>query len=111
MASTFLQNLRRGYCIIPLTIFLLTLLSAISFRTTRIAIGRKTDTHTHLFFSFYIVSNMEKLQTPTGDLALPTHALVIVLPFILHGWSNLLGKTSNSFVYDLTPLHGPHHIH
>ena len=84
MASPFIQNLRRGYCIIPLTLFLLTLLSAISFRETRIASGRKTDTHKHLFFSFYIVSNMEKLQTPTGDLPLPSRALVIVVPFILN---------------------------
>jgi hypothetical protein len=111
MRTEFMQNLRKGYCIIPLSAGLLRLLGMVSFRKTRISIGKKTETHKHQFFSFYIVANMDKLQTPNGDLPLPERAMVIVFPFVTHGWTNQTGITNESFVFDLTPLHGPHRVY
>lgn len=102
--------LRLGYLIIPLAPWAMRLLGRIAHRKTQLPIGKKTDTHKHRLFSFYFVENMASLQTPYGDLPLPPRALVIVMPFIMHGWSNFAGQTQHSYVYDLTPLHGPHEI-
>tara|TARA_R110002096_G_scaffold199379_3_gene383296 strand:- start:770 stop:1105 length:336 start_codon:yes stop_codon:yes gene_type:complete len=102
--------LRKGYLIIPLAPLALRFFDRIAHRKTQLPIGKKTDTHKHRLFSFYIVENMACLQTPYGELPLPRRALVVVMPFITHGWSNHSGQTEGSFVYDLTPMHGPHHI-
>ena len=106
----FLKNLFRGYCIIPLPQATLQILSRAAHRKTRISISKKTETHTHKLFSFYMVENMNILQTPNGEVQLPQRALVIVLPFALHGWSNESGHTEDCFVYDLSPFHKPHVI-
>ncbi len=100
--------LRKGYLIIPLAPLVLRFLGRIAHRKTQLAVGKKTETHKHRLFSFYIVENMESLQTPYGELSLPPRALVIVMPFITHGWSNRTGQRQDSYVYDLTPMHGPH---
>ena len=110
MKSNILVALRKGYLIIPLAPWALRVLGRIAHRKTQLPVGKKTETHKHWLFSFYIVENMESLQTPHGDLPLPLRALVIVMPFITHGWSNRPGRIQQSFVYDLTPLHGPHVI-
>lgn len=110
MQPNTVNALRKGYLIIALAPGALSFLGKIAHRKTPLPIGKKTETHKHRFFSFYIVENMESLQTPHGELALPPHALVIVMPFIMHGWSNRMGRTQDSYVYDLTPMHGPHVI-
>jgi hypothetical protein len=104
------SGLRKGYLIIPLAPWVLRFLGRIAHRKTQLPIGKKTETHKHRLFSFYIVENLESLQTPRGELPLPPRALVIVMPFITHGWSNRSGRTEDSYVYDLTPMHGPHTI-
>ena len=100
--------IKRGYLVIPLNKRVLSLLGWIAHRKTQLPIGTKTETHKHRLFSFYIIENMESLQTPHGELPLPPRALVIVMPFITHGWSNRTGQKQDSYVYDLTPMHGPH---
>jgi len=104
----FIFALKRGYVILPLPKLTLDILGSVAFRKTRLPIGKSTETHKHRLFSFYIVENMECLQTPRGELPLPPRALVIVLPLITHGWSNRTGQWQDSYVYDLTPMHGPH---
>jgi len=99
-----------GYLIIPVATWVLRVLGMIAHRKTQLSIGKKTETHKHRWFSFYIVENMDSLQTPRGDLPLPPRALVIVMPFIMHGWSNRTGQAQDSHVYDLTAMHGPHVI-
>jgi len=106
----FWKSLKLGYLVIPLAPKALAFLGRIAHRKTQIASGSKTETHFHKLFSFYIVEQMECLQTPRGLLSLPPRALVIVLPFINHGWANLTGNTDESYVYDLTPMHGPHEV-
>lgn len=108
--KNFLFALQRGYLILPFSRQILNVLGSIAFRKTQLPVGKKTETHKHRLFSFYIVENMECLQTPHGELALPPRALVIVMPLITHGWSNRTGLTQDSYVYDLTPMHGPHVI-
>lgn len=110
MKPSTVSALRKGYLIIPLALTVLRFLGWIAHRKTQLPIGKKTETHKHRLFSFYIVENMESLQTPHGELPLPRRALVIVMPFITHGWSNRSGQTQDSYVYDLTPMHGPHMI-
>jgi hypothetical protein len=110
MKSDLIGALRKGYLIVPLAAWMLRFLGIIAYRKTQLAIGKKTETHKHFLFSFYIVENMKCLQTPRGELLLPPRALVIVMPFITHGWSNRVGETQESYVYDLTPMHGPHVI-
>ena len=102
------MKINRGYFIIPLASWALRLLAWMAHRKTQLPVGTKTETHKHRLFSFYIVENMECLQTPRGELPLPSRALVIVMPFITHGWSNRTGQRQDSYVYDLTPMHGPH---
>jgi hypothetical protein len=104
------NNLKKGYLTIPIATWMLSFLGRIAHRKTQLPIGKKTETHKHRLFSFYIVENMECLQTRYGNLPLPPRALVIVMPLITHGWSNCAGKTQDSYVYDLTPMHGPHVI-
>jgi len=106
----FWTALKRGYLIIPLSERLLRGLGYIAYRKTRVARENKTETHTHKLFSFYVTEKMKALQTPSSDLKLPDRALVIVLPQVLHGWTNEEGETDRSFVYDLTPMHTPHVI-
>lgn len=110
MMKTPWAALKQGYVVIPLSVQMLRLLGRIAYRKTRLPVGRKTETHRHTLFSFYIVENMDSLQTPRGLLPLPPRALVIVMPFIMHGWSNRTGQTQDSYVYDLTPMHGLHVI-
>lgn len=104
------NNLKQGYIIVLLSASALSVLGRIAHRKTRMPFGKKTETHKHRWFSFYIVENMDSLETPRGDLRLPRRALVIVMPFIVHGWSNCAGQTQDSYVYDLTPMHRPHVI-
>src|SRR5882724_13286480 len=99
MKTTTIAALRKGYLIIPLAAWALRLLGKIAHRKTQLPIGKETETHKHFLFSFYIVENMECLQTPHGELPLPPRALVIVMPFITHGWSNRTGQTQESHVY------------
>ena len=110
MKPNNVSALRKGYLIIPLAPWALRFLGRIAHRKTQLPVGKETDTHKHRLFSFYIVENMECLQTPHGEMPLPPRALVIVMPFITHGWSNRTGQTQGSYVYDLTPMHGPHVI-
>jgi hypothetical protein len=107
----FWKSLKQGYLVVPLPERVLKGLGRIAHRKTRVASGKKTETHTHKLFSFYIAEKMKALQTPSGDLELPDRALVVVLPQVLHGWTNEKGETDRSFVYDLTPMHAPHAIH
>ena len=106
--KSYWHALKRGYLIISLSESMLGIFGKIAHRKTQLDIGKKTETHKHRLFSLYIVENMECLQTPHGELDLPPHALVIVMPFITHGWSNRTGQRHDSYVYDLTPMHGPH---
>lgn len=109
--TKMLSNLKKGYLILPLSERALALLGRVAHRKTQIKTGAKTETHTHRLFSFYIVENMEALQTPDGNLELPERALVVVLPKVLHGWTNQAGHTDRSYVYDLTPMHPPHVVY
>lgn len=104
----FWTALKKGYLIISLSERALKWIGGAAHRKTKITLGSKTETHRHSLFSFYTVENMEALQTAEGKLDLPSRALVIVLPAILHGWSNENGETDESYVYDLTPAHPPH---
>ena len=104
------QNLKKkkGFTTIPLSEKTYNFLSKISFAKTRVPKGSHTDTHKHRFFSAYLVKNMESLWTDKGVNNMPNRALVIVLPFVNHTWSNKLGKTEDCFVSDLSPAHGKH---
>ncbi len=106
----FLRNLVKGYIVISLSDKLLSIVGRIAHRKTRIDISKKTETHIHKWFSFYIAENMYSLQTAKGELFIPPKSLVIVLPFVLHGWSNEKGTSKDCFVYDISPLHKPHVI-
>jgi hypothetical protein len=110
MKTQTVPAIQKGYLIISLAPWALHFLGKIAHRKTQLPIGRKTETHKHRLFSFYLVENIKLLQTPFGELPLPPRALVIVMPFITHGWSNRSGRTHESYVYDLTPMHGPHMI-
>jgi hypothetical protein len=110
MFATFFHYLRRGYLLIPLGRTLMSVLDRVAYRKTRLLPGQKTETHRHRWFSFYVVEKMKALQTTGDDLPLPKRAMVIVLPFVLHGWTNQAGTERDTFVYDLSPLHGPHQL-
>ncbi|MEM1330045.1 MAG: hypothetical protein AAGG07_05755 [Planctomycetota bacterium] len=103
--------LLRGYLIIPLSERMMNRAAWIAHRKTRVAIGKETSTHHHRLFSFYFADGMKALRTPRGDLPLPPRALVVVFPFVSHGWTNRGGATDESYVHDLTPLHRPHAVH
>src|SRR5690242_4670420 len=107
-----LDTIRKGSFILPLPHKVLRLLGQIAYRKTQLPVGKQTEKHAHKFFSFYIVDKVQALRTKkTGrDLSLPNRALVIVLPFVEHGWTNRRGRTDDAFVYDLTPFHGEHVI-
>ena len=98
----------KGFIIIPLAEKSYNFLSKISFAKTRIPKGSHTDTHRHRFFSAYLVKNMDALWTDRSKIKMPERAVVIVLPFINHTWSNKVGTTEDCFVSDLSPAHGRH---
>lgn len=106
--STF--RFSRGHWTIGLSERGLRFLGHIAHRKTQLRSGRVTDAHKHRWFSFYIVENMHQLETSRGTVALPARALVIVFPTVMHRWMNREGTQDNTYVYDLTPLHGPHEI-
>jgi len=108
--TSSIKLLRSGYVVVRLPQPILRMLKRICYRSTDLRPGERTDTHTHKFLSFYVVEHME-LQTRRGTLPLPGLALVIVLPSVLHGWAATNEPNDPSFVHDLTPMHGPHHVH
>jgi len=106
----FFKNLIKGYIIVSLSENMLYKIEKIAHRKTKIDIQEKTEKHIHKWFSFYIAENMYSLQTFKCELKIPSRSLVIVLPFVMHGWSNKKGTSHNCFVYDISPFHKPHII-
>ena len=102
------SNSRKGFITIPLSEKTYNFLSKISFAKTRVPKGANTDTHKHRFFSAYLVKNMDSLWTDRNEIKMPERALVIVLPFVNHTWSNKVGTTDDCYVSDLSPAHGKH---
>ena len=102
---------KRGFITIPLSEKAYRFLNKISFAKTRVPKGSYTDTHFHRFFSMYLVQNMHCIKTDRGELVMPKRALVIVLPFVNHTWSNVSGNSEECFVSDLSPAHGKHIIY
>lgn len=99
----------KGVWIVPLPPAFFNLLSRIAYRATRISIGERTVGHRHVFFSFYLAKKIRALEDERGAVTLlPKSALVIVLPFVQHSWTNVKGAAEDAFVFDLTPLHRPH---
>ena len=104
-----IKALSRGFWIIPLADKLMRCAGRIAYRRTPLGTGESTVCHTHKFFSFYFVKDIPFLRSRRGQVRLPKRAMVIVLPFSLHGWSNEDGLTTG-YVHDLTPAHGPHAV-
>lgn len=102
---------KKGIITIPLSMKIYRILDKISFAKTRVPKGSHTDTHFHRFFSMYLVENMNSLLTKNDEIRLPQRALVIVLPFVNHTWSNKTGLSEECFVSDLSPAHGKHFIY
>jgi hypothetical protein len=100
-----------GIITITLPVWVYRALDRISFAKTRVPKGTHTDTHHHRFFSLYLVENMNSLKTDGGECMMPERALVIVLPFVKHTWSNVSGSSQDCFVSDLSPSHGEHLIY
>lgn len=98
----------KGFITIPLSERSYNFLSKLSFAKTRVPKGAHTDTHKHRFLSAYLVKNMDSLWTDRNEIKMPERALVIVLPFVNHTWSNKLGMTEDCYVSDLSPAHGKH---
>lgn len=102
-----IEALSRGFWIVPLADRVMNLAAKLAYRRTPLTAGQATSCHTHKFFSFYFVKNIKFLRSRSGEVSLPERAMVIVLPFSLHGWSNS-GQGGTGYVHDLTPAHGPH---
>lgn len=102
-----IEPLSRGFLIIPLADRLMNVAARLAYRRTPLTAGKSTCCHTHKFFSFYFVEDIKFLRSRNGEVALPKRAMVIVLPYSMHGWSNR-GKARTGYVHDLTPAHGPH---
>ena len=98
----------KGFITIPLSEKTYRFFDKIAFAKTRVPKGTYTDTHFHRFFSAYLVENMDSISTDKGAVKMPERALVIVLPFINHTWSNVKGYSENCYVSDLSPAHGKH---
>jgi hypothetical protein len=99
----------KGVLVVPIPGALFRFLSRVAYRATRLSIGDRTVAHRHVFFSFYLAQKIKALAVGRGELtSLPKCALVIVLPFVMHSWTNAGGNSEESFVFDLTPLHRPH---
>lgn len=102
---------KKGFITIPLSERTYKFFNRISFAKTRVPKGTYTDTHHHRFFSAYLVENMHSIKTDKGLLEMPKRALVIVLPFVNHTWSNVAGQSEECYVSDLSPAHGKHMIY
>lgn len=103
------MKLEQGYWIIDLSNSFFSFLGRLAYRRTVVPLGKKTLSHKHMLFSFYLVERLDSLEGPSGRrVDLPEQALVIVLPWISHSWVNFKPKEDVSHVYDLTPLHRPH---
>jgi hypothetical protein len=85
----------------------MSLAGRIAHRKTPLSSGTSTVSHKHKFFSFYFVKGIRFFQGPRGEVLLPERAMVVVLPFAPHAWSNR-GGLATGCVYDLTPAHAPH---
>lgn len=110
--KTFVNNLGSGIMIVPLNRWFYNLLGKLSYRKTKIPIGKHTDKHHHVFFSFYVTDKMEALLSHNGRLIrLPEKALTIVMPFANHTWINKDGYSNDCFVFDLSPGHAQHIIY
>ena len=101
---------QKGIITISLPEKLYRVLNKISFAKTRVPKGAHTDTHYHRFFSLYLVEKMDSLKIETKEIKMPARALVIVLPFVNHTWSNESGQSEECYVSDLSPSHGEHLI-
>lgn len=102
---------KSGAVIIPLNKSFYNFFSKISNRKTRLPIGKHSDTHHHIFFSFYVTKNMQALKGHDNNLYnLPNRALTIVMPFANHTWFNKTGNSNECFVFDLSPGHSEHII-
>lgn len=86
-------------------------LNKISFAKKTVPKGSWTDTHYHCFFSAYLTKNMEALKLDDAVIPMPEYALVVVLPFVNHTWTNEKGFTDDCAVSDLSPSHGEHVIY
>ncbi len=87
------------------------ILDGLSFAKKKVPKGSWTDTHYHKFFSAYLTKNMEALKLDQGGIPMPKYALVIVLPFVNHTWTNEKGNTDDCCVSDLSPAHGEHTVY
>ena len=101
------QTPSRGFWIIPLPARWMDLAARLAYRRTPLTTGQCTSCHRHRFFSFYFVDGIKFLRSPGGDVSLPRKAMVIVLPFSVHGWSNR-EAANTGYVHDLTAAHRPH---
>jgi hypothetical protein len=104
------KKMQKGIITIALPVWAHNLLNKVSFAKMRVPKGTFTDTHYHKFVSLYLVENMYSLKLDGGELKMPRLALVIVLPFVNHTWSNMFGTSSECYVGDLSPSHGEHLI-
>ena len=105
------EDLKKGFITIRLSEKMYNFFSKISFAKSRVPKGTHTDTHKHRFFSAYLVKNMDALLTDKREIKMPKFAVVLVLPFVNHTWSNIKGFTEDCFVSDLSPSHGEHIIY
>lgn len=102
------SNKKMGFIVISLSEKAYNFFSKISFAKTQVPKGSYTDTHKHRFFSVYLIKNMEALWINKSEIRMPKQAMVIVLPFVNHTWSNKSGTAEDCFVSDLSPAHGKH---
>ena len=101
----------KGIIVVSLSEKIYRNLSKISFAKTRLPKNTYTDTHFHWFISLYLVYNMGSLVTNDTEIPMPKRALVIVLPFCNHTWSNKKGSSKECYIADLSPVHGKHLIY
>jgi hypothetical protein len=51
---------------------------------------------------------MDAYATDRNVVKMPERALLIVMPFVNHTWSNKLETTEECYVSDLSPAYGKH---
>ena len=108
-AKKMFKEALSGILIVPLPRWVFRFVSGVAYRKTLLSSGRKTESHRHIFFSFYMAEKIKSLEQPdNSEIPLPEYSVVIVLPFVHHAWTNVNGAWKDSHIYDLTPFHKPH---